>query len=422
MKHEHLTYPEAIKQLGKKYGIEIVEKEKTPEDIQAQNIRESLYHINAFAQKHFAENLFGTDEGKSVGLTYFKERGFNEAAIQKFQLGYSPARKDDLVKYALQNGYLPEQLENSGLGIKKDLDLYDRFRERVIFPIHNLTGRVVGFGGRILTSDKNKPKYINSPETEIYNKSHILYGIYFAKNSIASKNSCYLVEGYTDVISLHQAGIENVVASSGTSLTTGQVRLIKRFTENITILYDGDPAGIKASLRGVDIILEEGLNVKVVLFPEGEDPDSFARKNRAAVVEDYIAGNATNFIIFKTRLLLEEAREDIEENAIEFETKWGKCMGIESSNDSTIKLGQKLGYNLVIKKDPELKNIRIKAAPLPEIDLTKLHKKIKENDEQGTWYLHPGKHMLLNGSKKHIGQKPSPLSLKEVIKLAKSIK
>lgn len=311
MEHEHMSYPDALRFLAEKYHIEIVDEVQTEEEKIMQSELESLYNLVSFAQKHFTNNLFNTEDGQSIGLTYFNERGFNPSIIKKFQLGFSPSVWEDFTKTAIENGYKKEFLLKSGLSIKRDDDsLYDRFRDRVIFPIHNLSGRVIGFTGRILTSDKNKPKYVNSPESEIYNKSKTLYGIYLAKSAIISNENCYLVEGNTDVISLFQAGVENVVASSGTSLTTEQIRLIKKFTINITILYDGDEAGLKASLRGVDMILEEGLNVKIVIFPENEDPDSYARKHDAIQIKKFIKENATNFIIFKTRLLLEETQND----------------------------------------------------------------------------------------------------------------
>lgn len=310
MEHEKYSYPEALKYLAGKYSIPIEEEEPTPEQRQAETEREALFSIHTFAQKFFSNTMFNSEEGLSIGKSYFLERGFREDIITKFQLGYSPAAWDGLTKHALQNGYKKELLVSAGVTIEKDGKLYDRFRERVIFPIHNLTGKVIGFGGRILLSDKTKAKYVNSPETEIYNKSKSLYGIFFARNAIVQKDNCLLVEGYTDVISLHQAGIENVVASSGTSLTTDQIRLISKFTKNITILYDGDPAGIKASFRGIDMILEQGMNVKIVLFPNGEDPDSYARKNRSADVEAFIHTSADDFITFKTRLLLSETDND----------------------------------------------------------------------------------------------------------------
>jgi DNA primase len=311
MEHEHYSYPEALRYLARKYNIPIEEHEQTSEEIEALNEMESLYHVTAFAQKFFSNILFNTEEGRALGLTYFKERGFREETIHRFELGFSPETWDNFTRHALENGYRIDYLIKSGLTIKtEEGKQYDRFRSRVIFPIHNLTGRVIGFGGRIRTSAENKPKYINSPESDIYNKSKVLYGIFFAKNAIIKQDNCYLVEGYTDVISLHQAGIENVVASSGTSLTTDQIKLIKRYTRNITILYDGDPAGIKASFRGIDMILEEGMNVKVVLFPENEDPDSFVRKNRTTEVESFLKSGANDFIVFKTNLLLKEASND----------------------------------------------------------------------------------------------------------------
>jgi DNA primase len=310
MEHEKYSYPEALRYLAGKYGIQIEEEEPTPEQRQAETEREALFSIHTFAQKFFTDTMLNTEEGLSIGRSYFMERGFREDIISKFQLGYSPAAWDSLTKHALKSGYKKDLLVSAGVTIEKEGKLYDRFRERVIFPIHNLTGKVIGFGGRILISDKTKAKYVNSPETEIYNKSKSLYGIYFARNSIVQKDNCLLVEGYTDVISLHQAGIENVVASSGTSLTTEQIRLISKFTRNITILYDGDPAGIKASFRGIDMILEQGMNVKIVLFPDGEDPDSYARKHRSADVEAFIDTSADDFITFKTRLLLSETGND----------------------------------------------------------------------------------------------------------------
>ncbi len=310
MEHEHFSYPEALKYLARKYNIEVEEEEQTPEQLLEQNEKESLYNLNLFAQQYFTRMLHETAEGKSVGLSYFRERGMREELINKFQLGFSPDKWDAFSENATQNGYKKEFLLKTGLSLEKDNRMYDRFHSRVIFPIHSASGRVIGFGGRILGSDKNRPKYVNSPESDIYNKSKTLYGIYFAKSAIISKDSCLLVEGYTDVISMHQAGIENVVASSGTSLTHDQVRMIQRYTPNITILYDGDPAGIKASFRGIDMIVEQGMNVKIVLFPDGEDPDSFARKHHPSEVEAFVTENAANFILFKTRLLLGETKND----------------------------------------------------------------------------------------------------------------
>ncbi|HNW97648.1 MAG TPA: DNA primase [Bacteroidales bacterium] len=310
MEHEHYTYPEALRHLARKYFIDIEEVQESAEEIIAQSEKESLFSVSAFAQKYFSECLVNTDEGKAIGLTYFKHREFTEAIIEKFQLGYCLEEWEEFTKAAIENGFKKEYLVTTGLSILKDEKLYDRFRGRVMFPIHNVSGRVIGFGGRILSADKTKAKYVNSPESEIYHKSNVLYGIYFAKNSIISQDNCFLVEGYTDVISMHMAGIENVVASSGTSLTTEQIKLIRRYTPNITILYDGDAAGIKASFRGIDMILEEGMNVKIVLFPDGEDPDSYARKHRPAEVRDFINQTATDFIKFKTDLLVKETAND----------------------------------------------------------------------------------------------------------------
>ena len=310
MEHEKFTYPEALRYLAKKYNIEIVEEAETAEQVAEKSAREGLMAITDFAAKFFADQLFNTDEGLSVGLSYFHGRSFGDDTIREFQLGYSPEEWDAFSKYALKNGYSTDMLEKSGLSISKDGRLYDRFRGRVMFPIHSQAGRVIGFGGRIMTSDKTRPKYVNSPESEIYNKSKVLYGISFAKHSIAANDVCFLVEGYTDVISMYRAGVQNVVSSSGTSLTVDQIRLIKRYTPNITILYDGDPAGIKASFRGIDMILEQGMNVKVVLFPDGEDPDSYARARRGAEVQDFIQQNAKDFIHFKIDLLLSETGRD----------------------------------------------------------------------------------------------------------------
>ena len=311
MEHEHHTYPDALRYLADKYHIEIVDEIQTAEEKHMQSEQETLYSVVAYAQKHFTDNLFNTESGMAIGLTYFNERGFTKDIIKKFHLGYSPEKWDDLSKSAIENGYNVDYLYKSGLAIKKDEGgFYDRFRDRVIFPIHNLSGRIVGFTGRILASDKSKPKYVNSPESEIYSKGKTLYGIFFAKSAIVSNNNCYLVEGNTDVISLYQSGIENVVASSGTALTVDQIKLIKKFTPYITILYDGDDAGIKASLRGIDMVLEEGMNVKIVLFPTGEDPDSYARKHDAVQIKKFITDNAVNFILFKTKLLLDEAQHD----------------------------------------------------------------------------------------------------------------
>lgn len=311
MELEKFTYPEALKWLAKKYGIEVEETVEIAENREEENHRESLMIVTGYAAKFFHESLLETDEGKSIGLSYFKERGFSNEIIKKFELGYSPDQWEAFTGNALKEGYQQQFLEESGLSVKRDNgSLYDRYRGRVMFPIHSFTGRVIAFGGRTLKNDKNVPKYVNSPESEIYHKSSVLYGLYFAKKAIREEDNCFLVEGYADVLSVYQAGIENVVASSGTSLTVEQIRLIGRFTKNITILYDGDAAGIKASLRGLDMILEEGLNVKVVLFPDGHDPDSYVRSFGTNGFKKHIADNKKDFILYKTDILLKEAGND----------------------------------------------------------------------------------------------------------------
>jgi DNA primase len=311
MEHEKFSYPEALKFLAKKYGIEVEELQDKPENSAADSYRESLMVVTNFASKFFQEAMWDTGEGKSIGLSYFKERGFTTDTIKKFELGYSPDHWEAFTGAAINKGYQPQYLEESGLSVKRDNGtLYDRYRGRVMFPIHGFTGRVIAFGGRTLKTDKKVPKYVNSPESEIYHKSSVLYGLFFAKKAIRDEDNCYLVEGYADVLSVHQAGIENVVASSGTSLTVEQIRLIGRFTKNITILYDGDAAGIKASLRGLDLILEEGLNVKVVLFPDGHDPDSYVRLVGSSAFKTYIDQNKKDFILYKTGILLKEAGND----------------------------------------------------------------------------------------------------------------
>ncbi len=310
MEHEHLTYPEALKYLAKKYNIEIVEKERTPEELEIQNERESLLVLSSYASRQFTDNLFQSDEGISAGLSYFRERGFLQATLKKFEVGYSFEKRDAFTQKALSDGYQKDYLVKSGLSIQHEERIFDRFSGRVMFPIHSLSGQVLGFGGRILKHDPKTAKYLNSPESEIYHKSRILYGIFQARKTITQEDKCFLVEGYTDVMSLHEAGVENVVASSGTSLTQEQVRLIKRFTQNITILYDGDAAGIKASLRGIDLVLEEGMNVKIVLLPDGEDPDSYSKKVNNEDFRKYIKEHETDFIRFKSQLLLAEANND----------------------------------------------------------------------------------------------------------------
>lgn len=311
MEHEHFTYPEAIRYLAKKYNIAIEETEKTDEEKQTADVRESMYLVSEFAQKYFQDVLHNTEEGKAIGYTYFKERGFTSDTIKKFGLGYSPEAWEAFSKEALGKGYKLEFLESTGLTIvREDGRMADRFRSRVMFPIHSMSGRVLGFGGRILGNDKKVAKYLNSPESDIYHKSKVLYGIYQAKQAIAKQDNCYLVEGYTDVIQFNQAGIENVVASSGTALTPDQIRLINRLTKNITVLFDGDAAGLRASVRGIDLILEEGMNVKVCTFPDGEDPDSFAKKNTHDALISYLEANAKDFIQFKASLLMEESAND----------------------------------------------------------------------------------------------------------------
>jgi len=317
MEHEHFTYPEAIKYLAKKYNIEIEETEQSDEQKEQANERESMYLVSEFGQQHFKKMLWDTELGKAIGLSYFKERGFTEETIKKFELGYCLDQWDGFTTAALDKGYQLDFLQKTGLTIvKEDVNnpnnprKFDRFKGRVMFPIHSLSGRVLGFGGRILTNDKKAAKYLNSPESDIYHKSKVLYGIYYAKQSIAKEDNCYLVEGYTDVIQFHQRGIHNVVSSSGTALTPEQIRLINRLTKNITVLFDGDAAGLRASLRGIDLILEQGMNVKICTFPEGEDPDSFSKNNDLEDVVLYLQENAKDFIQFKASLLVKEASDD----------------------------------------------------------------------------------------------------------------
>ena len=312
MEHEGMSYVEALKYVAKKYDIEVQERELSPEEVRRNDDRESMMIVNGYATDWFRKTLTNTDEGRNIGLSYFRERGFSDATIEKFRLGYCPTSGDAFTQAALAAGYKEEFLIGTGLSGKRESDgqYYDRFFGRVIFPVHSVSGRVVAFGGRTLRTDKKVAKYINSPESEIYHKSNVLYGLFFAKKAIAQEDNCILVEGYTDVISMHQSGVENVVASSGTSLTTEQIRLIGRFTRNVTVIYDGDAAGIHASLRGIDMILREGMNVRVVPLPDGEDPDSFARSHSAAQVREYIRTNEEDFIAFKTRSLLTGSEHD----------------------------------------------------------------------------------------------------------------
>ena len=312
MEHEQMTYPEALRWLAKKYNIEIRERELTDDEKREQGERESLFIVNDWALRYFQDNLTNTDKGKAIGLAYFRSRGFRDDTISRFQLGYAMPERDALAKTALAKGFKDQYLIDTGLCYKRDDGrLQDRYAGRVIFPVHTVTGRVVAFGGRILGNDKKAAKYVNSPESLIYHKSNELYGIYQAKHAITKQDRCYLVEGYVDVTSMHQSGVENVVASSGTSLTTGQIRLIRRFTSNITVLYDGDAAGIHASIRGIDMLLAEGMNVKVLLLPDGDDPDSFAQKHPAEEFRRYIEAHQTDFIEFKTNLLLKGVTDPV---------------------------------------------------------------------------------------------------------------
>ena len=310
MEHEHFTYPEAIRYLAKKYNIEIEETVQTDEEKINIDVRESMYLVSEFAKNYFQDVLLNSEEGKAIGYSYFKERGFTNETIKKFALGYSPEAWDAFTKEALGKGYKLEFLESTGLTIPRDDRPFDRFKGRVMFPIQSMSGRILGFGGRILTNDKKAAKYLNSPESDIYHKSKVLYGIFQAKQAIAKQNNCFLVEGYTDVIQFNQSGIENVVSSSGTALTPDQIRLINRLTKNVTVLFDGDAAGLRASIRGIDLILEEGMNVRVCAFPDGEDPDSFARKTPYEDLVLYLEENSKDFIQFKASLLMKDAKND----------------------------------------------------------------------------------------------------------------
>ncbi|MFM8850376.1 MAG: DNA primase [Cytophagales bacterium] len=311
MEHEKLSYAEAIRYLAKKYGVEIKEDKQSDESREQQTEREGLYILMNFAKEFYKKALLESEEGRSIGLSYFRERGFNDRTIEKFELGYALEGWENFSKEAISKGYNKYLLEKTGLVVKKDDGgSYDRFRGRVIFPVHNISGKVIAFGARMMGKDKNQPKYINSPETEIYHKSDVLYGLYQGKNAIRNAANCYLVEGYTDVISMHQAGVENVVASSGTALTEGQIKLIHRFTENVTVLFDGDSAGIKAALRGIDMFLKGGLNVRVLLFPDGEDPDSYSRKVGTTEFQKFLKEKSQDFVSFKTNLYAAEAAGD----------------------------------------------------------------------------------------------------------------
>ncbi len=373
MEHEKYSYPEALKYLAKKYNIEIEESEITPEYQAEVDRRESLYIITNYAAKFFEKAMWDTLNGQTIGLSYFRERGFRDDIIKKFELGYSPDEWTALQDKAVADGYRPEFLEETGLTVKNDSGkVYDRFRGRVMFPIHNFTGRIIGFGGRTLKTDKNVPKYVNSPESDIYHKSNVLYGLFQAKKAIRDLGNCYLVEGYADVLSVQQAGVENVVASSGTSLTTEQIRLIGRFTKNVTILFDGDAAGIKASLRGLDMILEEGLDVKVVLFPDGHDPDSYIQKLGSAAFKTHIELKQQDFIFYKTQILLKEAAND----------PIKKAGVIREIIESIAKIPDAIKSSVFVRECSGLLNVeeRILIAELNKIKITKLKKDYKPED------------------------------------------
>ena len=375
MEHEHFTYPEAIRYLAKKYNIEIEETEQTAEEKANTDVRESMYLVSEFAAKYFNDTLLNSEEGKAIGLSYFKERGFTNETIKKFGLGYSTETWDAFSKEALGKGYKLEFLESTGLTINKER-LIDRFRGRVMFPIHSMSGRVLGFGGRILGNDKKAAKYLNSPESDIYHKSKVLYGIFMAKQAIAKQNNCYLVEGYTDVIQFNQSGIENVVASSGTALTPDQIRLINRLTKNITVLFDGDAAGLRASIRGIDLILEEGMNVKVCTFPDGEDPDSFAKKNSYEALLQYLETNAKDFIQFKASLLMDESKNDPVK----------KADLIRDMVTSISKIKDRIQREIYIQETSRIMDISEQVllntlAQLVQKDITETGKKIKEDQK-----------------------------------------
>jgi DNA primase len=374
MEHEKLTYPEALRYLAKKYNIDIVEDEiSTDEDKEAAHKRESLMLVADWAKKVFAENLWENEMGQAIGLSYFKERGFREDIIKKFELGYSLSEWSTLTDKAEKEGFQKAFLLETGLSIFNETknSVYDRFRNRVMFPIHSVSGRVIAFGGRILKTEPNSPKYVNSPESEIYHKSNVLYGLYFAKKAIRDLDNCFLVEGYTDVVSLHQSGIENVVASSGTSLTVEQIKLISRFSKNITILYDGDPAGIKASLRGIDMILEEGLNVKVVLFPDGHDPDSYVREVGSTKFTEYVDVAKKDFIVFKTDLLLKDVKND----------PIKKADLIKDILESISKIPDQIKASLFVKECSSLLEMEERIL-LSELNKIKVKKIKKENNQE----------------------------------------
>jgi len=406
MELEKFSYPEALKWLAKKYGIEVEETVETVENKEEENHRESLMIVTAYAAKFFHESLLDTEDGQNIGLSYFKERGFSNDIIKKFELGYSPDQWEAFTGQALKDGYQQQFLEESGLSVKRDNgSLYDRYRGRVMFPIHSFTGRVIAFGGRTLKSDKNVPKYVNSPESEIYHKSNVLYGLYFAKKAIREEDNCFLVEGYADVLSVFQAGIENVVASSGTSLTVEQIRLIGRFTKNITILYDGDAAGIKASLRGLDMILEEGLNVKVVLFPDGHDPDSYVRSVGTAGFKKHIEDNKKDFILYKTDLLLKDAGND----------PIKKAEVIREIVESVAKIPDSIKASVFIKECSYLLKIDERAL-LSELNKMRMAKAKKDSQQQISRPAVPVDESLLEEPQERI-EKDDFSQEKEIIRL-----
>ena len=389
MEHEHFSYPEAIRYLAKKYNIEIVETELSNEEKEVANEKESLFLVSEFASKYFQDVLINTEEGKAIALSYFKERGFTNDTIKKFSLGYSPNTWDAFTKEALGKGYKLEFLEKTGLTIVGEDKQFDRFKGRVMFPIQSMSGRVLGFGGRILTNDKKAAKYLNSPESDLYHKSKVLYGIYHAKQAIAKQDNCFLVEGYTDVIQMHQAGIENVVSSSGTALTPDQIRLINRLTKNITVLFDGDAAGLRASIRGIDLILEEGMNVKVCTFPDGEDPDSFARKTPLQDLLVYLEENAMDFIQFKASLLMKDAKND----------PIKKADLIRDMVASISKIPDRIKREVYIKEVSRIMDISEDVlfntlAQLVKKDIQEIEKKGKQ--EQKAFEVHKNENLVIN--------------------------
>lgn len=394
MEHEHFTYPEAIKYLAKKYGIEIEETEQSDEEKIKASEKESMYLVGNFAKDYFVQQLHETPTGKTIGLSYFKERGFTEQTIREFELGFSQDEWSAFTDHALKNAYQLEYLEKTGLSIVKEDKKFDRFKGRMMFPIHSMSGRILGFGGRIIKADKKAAKYLNSPESEIYHKSKILYGLYFAKQTIAKEDNCYLVEGYTDVIQLHQKGIKNVVASSGTALTPDQIRLINRLTQNITVLFDGDAAGIRASIRGIDLILEQGMNVKVCSFPDGEDPDSFAKANTTIEVKSYLEENATDFIQFKASLLAKESAND----------PIKKASLVKEIIESISKIPNEIQQEIYVKECSRLLNIS------EEVLFSSLAQlKAKERREQGKQYRKQEEQMaVVPKDEVEIAQKVNP--------------